>query len=222
MFSIERIRPITSKLPLLLTSILLFIAAGCAHQIVVSPNQAASTAAGERLPLDVGLYMSDAFRAYQHSENKMGDTWNYTNLGQASANQFRYGLEQRFRSVALLQSKTVNLANSAVVVIIEPEIAGFAFDIPFTKFQVYPATIRYKVSAVGRGGETLYSNIVNGVGDSSGSPGFDFAANPARSGTKAVEMGVNAALDDLVNSAAIKALLNAPPPAPGKPGPKNL
>ena len=206
----------------LLITGLLFIAAGCAHQIVVSPSQGAATSAGAKLPIDIGLYMSDAFRTYQHSEGKLGDTWNYTNLGQASANQFRYGLEKRFRSVALLQSKTVNLANSALTVIVEPEIASFSFDIPITKFQIYPATVRYKVSAVGVNGDVLYSNTVNGVGDTSGSPGFDFSANPARSATKAVEVGVNAALDDLVNSAAIKKMLQAPAQTPANPAVKNL
>ncbi len=185
----------------------LLLGSGCAHQVLVSPNPNASTATGSKLPLDVGLYLSDAFRNYQYSESKLGDTWQYTNLGQSSAQQIRAGLEQRFRSVVTMQSRNLAQVNPAPVVVIEPEIASFSFDIPFTKFQVYPATIRYKVTVLGAGGDTLYTNTVGGVGDTAGSPGFDFAANPARSATKAVEVGIDNLLNELVKSPAIQKML---------------
>ena len=203
-----------STLLRLLTVVMLLVSSGCAHQILVSPNPAASTATGEKLPLNVGLYMSDAFRNYQVSESRMGDSWQYTNLGQASAQQIRAGLEQRFQTVTLLQSRAISQANPQPVMVVEPEIQSFTFDIPITKFQVYPATIRFKVSVIGTSGEVIYSNTTSGVGDTSGSPGFDFAANPARSATKAVEVGINDLLNDLAKSPAVQKLLQAPKTSP--------
>ncbi len=190
--------------------LLLLISAGCAHQIVVMPSHGLLTSSSAKLPVDVGLYMADSFKNYQHSAGKMGDTWQYTNMGQASAALFRYGLEQRFRSVVVLPRRLTNLASAGVTIMVEPEISSFTFDLPLFKFQIYPATIRFKLSAVGANGEVFYSNVVSGVGDSNGSPGFDFAANPARSATKAIEVGVIAALDELVNSPGLRKLLASP------------
>lgn len=198
----------------LLMVVMLLVSSGCAHQILVSPNPATSTATGEKLPLNIGLYMSEAFRNYQMSESRMGDSWQYTNLGQASAQQIRAGLEQRFQSVTVLQSRAFPQVNPQVVAVVEPEIQSFTFDIPITKFQIYPATIRFKVSLIGAGGEVIYSNTTSGVGDTSGSPGFDFAANPARSATKAVEVGINDLLNEMAKSPAIQKLLQTPKTGP--------
>lgn len=188
-------------------SIAVILSSGCAHQVLVSPNPTASTFTATKIPVDVGLYLSDSFKGFQHSENKLGDTWNFTNLGQASAQQIRAGLEQRFRNVIMLQSKNATQINPQPTIIVEPEVSSYTFDIPLTKFQVYPATIRFKVTVMKAGGEVVYTNIVSGVGDTSGSPGFDFAANPARSGTKAIEVGINSLLDDMLKSAGVQKLI---------------
>jgi hypothetical protein len=96
-----------------------------------------------------------------------------------------------------------------VVAVVEPTIRNFTFDIPFTKLQVYPATIQYTITLRGPSGQTLYAATVDGVGDTEGSAGFDFSANPAQSATKAVEEGVKKAVDDLANSPAVQELAKA-------------
>jgi hypothetical protein len=183
--------------------------AGCTHEVMVSPNSAAVATNGNRVPLNIGLYGGD-IKTYVVSESKMGDTWEYNNLGRASFEMFRHALESRFQKVTILTSKPTPggaiAGGATVVATVEPTISNFSFDIPFTKLQVYPATIQYKITLMGPNGQTLYAATVDGVGDTEGSAGFDFAANPAQSATKAVEEGVRKAVDDLANSPAVQAL----------------
>jgi len=181
---------------------------GCSHNIPVTPSaQAIQT--GNKIPLEVALILSDQLKTYQHSENKFGDTWVYSNLGQASAEHYRNVLESRFQKVTLVGSTIDSVSGNgqSFAAILDPRIAGFTFDIPFTKFQVYPATIRYTMTAFSPNKEIIYTNTTNGVGDTQGSPGFDFAANPSKSATKAVEDGVRLSVEDLISSSTFKQLL---------------
>lgn len=181
--------------------------AGCAHQVPATPSLAAITVPAHKTPLSVGVYFSDAFTNFQYSESKWGDGWNFTNLGQASANQFRDALEKNYVTVVKLTSKPskAEAASKALDVMIAPEIQGYSFDIPLTKFQIYPATITYKINIYD--GDTLTASpVVYGVGDSSGNPGFDFSENPSRSASKAVEDGVNKAINALSSSPAVQVI----------------
>jgi hypothetical protein len=186
----------------------LLVAVGCAHSVVVAPKPPPERAAADRVPADVGLYLTREFTGYKVSESKMGDTWNYDNLGQASATQVRLGLAQIFRTVELVDerppfSKPQTRTLHAVV---EPGIDKFEFDIPFTKFQVYPAKIFYKITVYDPSGKVILVTTVEGIGDVKGSAGFDFAENPSKSASKAVEDGANKLLDALFASDEIKRL----------------
>ena len=180
---------------------------GCAHQVPATPSPAAIPTPAHKAPLSVGVYFSDAFANYQYSESKWGDGWNFTNLGQASVNQFRDALEKNYVTVVKLTSEPskAEAASKALDFMIAPEIQGYSFDIPFTKFQIYPATITYKIKIYE--GDTLSASpVVDGVGDSAGNPGFDFSENPSRSASKAIEDGVNKAMNALTSSPTVQAM----------------
>jgi hypothetical protein len=142
----------------------LALATGCAHVVNVVPSQA-SIAPAEKINADVALVLSDELKRYQHSESRMGDTWNYPNMGQASAEHFRNGLESRFRKVTVLSARPTGPAASPYAIVVEPRIVNFTFDIPLTKFQVYPATIRYGLAAYSSNGQEVYRRETSGVGD---------------------------------------------------------
>lgn len=180
---------------------------GCAHQIPATPNRAAIPQQANKLPFSVGVYFTSVIEGYQHSESKWGDTWNFTNLGQASTHQFRDALEEKFIKVVKLKSppNKQQAGESSLDFMLVPEIQAYSFDIPFTKFQVYPATITYKINIYE--GETLVASpVVNGVGDTTGSPGPNFAENPSRSASKAIEEGVNKAITAITDSPQFKSL----------------
>jgi len=181
--------------------------AGCAHQVPATPSTSAISVPAHKVPLTVGVYFSDAFLGFQHSESKWGDGWNFTNLGQASANQFRDALEKNYVTVVKLNSKPGKAESDAkgLDLMVAPEIQGYTFDIPFPNFQVYPAPITYKINIYA--GDTLSAApIVNGVGDTAGSPGFDFSTNPSNSASKAIEDGVNKALAVMAGTPVIQSL----------------
>ncbi len=190
-------------------AVFLMLSSGCAHQVLVAPRLADSLST-DKIKLDVGLHLSDAFKNYKVSESRGGDTWNYDNLGEASSVQLQLGLTQMFQNVELVL-ETPPFSNpklSPLSVVFEPTIERFDFDIPLTKFQVYPAKIYYKIIAYDSSGKIVLTRTVEGVGDTKGSPGFDFAANPAKSATKAVEEGCKRVLEAILSADEMKALIN--------------
>lgn len=191
----------------LLFGLMLLFGVGC-HNIRVSPKNPEKPGV-EKIPLDVGLYISDQFKNYKVSENRWGDQWNYTNLGEAGAAQFKLGLGLIFRTVEIVDEKPPFSKPKTVTLhaVIEPMIYKFIFDIPITKFQVYPAMIGYKITFYGMDGKVLFTKMVDGIGDTRGHPGFSFSENPTIAATKAVEDGINKALDAILASEEVKALV---------------
>lgn len=181
---------------------------GCAHTIIVSPKRPVKLTT-EEIPLSVGLYITNEFKNYKISESRMGDTWNYINLGEASSAQFQLAFEQTFRIVKVIGEKPPFLTPKTVVldVVIEPKIGSFYFDIPLTKFQVYPAKIRYHIIVYDINGEILLEKSVEGIGDTRGFATFSFEKWPSEAASKAIEDGVNKALETILNSEEIKVLI---------------
>lgn len=181
--------------------------AGCAHDVPATPDRLAIPIQTHKSPLSVGVYFSDALMNFQYSESKWGDGWNFNNLGQASAHQFRDALEESYATVVRLKSPPGKSEAEArgIDFMVAPSILNYSFDIPFAKFQVYPATITYKID-IYEGDKLHASSIVNGVGDTAGNIGPDFSANPSRSASKAIEDGVNKALAIMAGSPAVQAL----------------
>jgi hypothetical protein len=199
---------IRSFLKLGLAALVLAVASGCTHMVPAVPN-ASAIASGPKIPADVGLILSDDLKRFSVTENRMGDNWSYANLGQASAEHFRNYLESRFRKVTLVpEGSAASWSSQGLAAVFDPRIAGFTFDIPLLKFQTYPATIRYSVTVYAPGSpQAIYKANVSGVGDTAGSPGFDFAANPSKSASRAVEEGVKASVEDVLSNPGVKALI---------------
>jgi hypothetical protein len=186
----------------------LIFSAGCAHTVLVAPKPPEASLT-EKIPLDVGLYLTEGIKNYKVSESRKGDTWNYTNLGEASVTQFRLGLGQIFRTVELVDERPPFSKPKSIVLhaVIEPTIEKFEFGIPLTKFQVYPAKIYYNITVYDMSGKVILTKSIDGIGDTKGSPGFDFTENPSKSASKAIENGANKALESILASEEIKMLL---------------
>lgn len=169
----------------------IIFAGGCSHKVLVAPHQPAVEET-EKIPLNAGLYVSESFQDYTVSEYRMGDRWDYTNLGEASAIQFQLGLNNILRSVERVQETPPLMAerDTTIQVVVEPQIQDFSFDIPFTKFQVYPARINYRLKVYDRDGKVIFEEVIQGIGDTKGRPGYDFTENPARSASNAIVKGV--------------------------------
>lgn len=188
---------------LVITSILF----GCAHTVPVVPRPPEKTYA-RKIPLDAGLYLTEDFKKYKVSEYRMGDKWNYTNLGESSATMFRIGLSQIFRSVEMVDKKPPfpEPKPISIQVVVEPVIEKFEFDIPFTKFQTYPARIRYHITIFDVDGNRICERSVEGIGDVKGKPGYDFAENPSKAASRAVEDGVDKSLEAILGVQELKNL----------------
>jgi hypothetical protein len=197
---------------LFFAGVALALVTGCSHMVPAVPS-ASAISSGPKIQADVGLILSDDLKRFSVAESRMGDTWNFANLGQASAEHFRAYLESRFRRVTLVAENSTPASWSAqgLSAVIDPRVQGFTFDIPILKMQTYPATIRYSLSVYAPGSrQTVYKGNISGVGDTAGSPGFDFAANPSKSASRAVEEGVKASVEDMLANPGVKALLAKP------------
>jgi len=191
-----------------LASLTLPLSGGCAHTVLAFPKPP-QKATAQTVPLDIGLFLTEPFRNYAVSEFRKGDKWNYENLGATSTTQFRLELEQKFRTVEVVDERPPFTKPSARVLhaVVEPAIDRFDFEIPFTKFQIYPARMHYKITVYDMSGKVILTKSVEGIGDTQGSPGFDFAENPSRSASRAIEDGARKALETLLASEEIQPLL---------------
>jgi hypothetical protein len=178
---------------------------GCTHNITVSPRLPEKVYT-EKIPLDAGLYISGEFATYRVAENRLGDTWYYTNLGEKSAIVFQLGLSQIFRSLNKVDKHPPyeKQKTEDIQIVVEPAIDKFDFDIPFTKMQVYPASIHYHITIFDMEGGTIFSKTVEGVGDIRGRISYDYSANPSNAASRAVEDGVDKALEAILASEELK------------------
>jgi len=187
----------------------LFTGTGCTHLVTVKPEETGSNGK-EKLPFNVGLYVSEKTDSYAVSENKMGDTWNFHNLGKATVETFIKKLENNFTFVRIIKDKNTLFldSNKDLLIIIEPFILNYSFDIPMMKMQIYPSKIQFKMTVYTPDGYILFSTQIVAAGDMKGRLGFDFADNPSRAAAKAIQNGVDKAIDELYNDKNFIALIN--------------
>ena len=185
--------------------LLVIFSMGCTHTIIVVPKNP-QEAVEEKLPIDIGLYISDEFRNYRISQPRLGDTWNYTNLGEVSSVQFRLGLERIFRIVEMVEEKPpfTKPRKTVLCAAVEPTIDMFYFDIPPMNVQIYPARIYYSITVYDMKGRVKLTKCIEGIGDTRGTQGFSFTRNPSISASRAIEDGVNKALDAILTSLEVK------------------
>jgi len=205
---------------------LVFMLYGCSHSspfgrvpVSVTPKLVEKVYE-ERIPLNVGLYITDEFKNYQFplSGKTFGLTYDFYNLGSESAGVFEFGLGQMFDKVLLVDEKPPFSKPKTVIpgVVIEPKIDKFALEMPTLAFQTWISRIQYSITVYDPSGKAIWTKNVEGLGDTKGdyrqllSPPEtkeEITQNPSRSATKAVEDGTSKALEAIYSSQEIRGLL---------------
>lgn len=170
----------------LLGLLMAFALGACAHAIPLK-GTAELPAAAERMAARVGVYYSPEFRAYMHSGEKGGDTWNFP-LGQASVNIYDEAFAAVFAGTVPVDQLPPQPAGGPVLdAVIEPRIVGFNFNLPFIKTSTYSSQITYSYIFYSPDGARIASWTVTGFGAKRGQFGFDFARWPGESADLAMQ-----------------------------------
>jgi hypothetical protein len=116
------------------------MAAGC-HTVSVGPSFPSSPIP-EKVPLRVGLYISDALAKFEASRPIDPRV---SNVGQASATAFRWALEAVFQTVETVTERPpLSHATSLPLhLVVEPAIEAFDVEFPFLE---YRASITYHLT----------------------------------------------------------------------------
>lgn len=199
----------------IITVVALLISTGCVT--VIAEPRAFGVAPAEAVPLDVGLYLSDAFKGYRGAGSKWDGTQiRYPNLGEASAVQFQRNLDRTFRTITIVNERPPFTASrdSTLHAIIEPAIEYSEFEYPATAVGTYGATIYYKIIVYDMAGRVMVSRASRGHGQAK----IDFGSNLTNTlmpGGMWVPRGLNpyaAAVSTAIEAAAsnaLKALLDS-------------
>lgn len=158
---------------------------------------------GEKVPLNVGYYITEKFEKYNVVKRGFVN-WDYPNLGMASALQFKLALEQLCRRVETIDIPYMK--KEGLDVVIEPQIEKFYFYAPPFNWQIWRASITYKITLYDSNWNVLLTRFVEGIGDTKGHS-WIYAENASVAASKAIEQGVNKAIDTILTSEEIKTLL---------------
>ena len=191
----------------LFVTLLIVFYTGCSHTIIAAPRPPEKRIE-EKIPIHIGLYISKEFKNYKVSQPRLGDMWNYTNLGEVSSVQFKLGLERIFHVVEMVDEKPpfTKPRKTILYAVVEPTIDMFYFNIPPIDVQMYPARIYYHITVYDMNGRILLTQSIEGIGDTKGNQSFSFTKNPSTSASKAVEDGVNKAIEAILTMQEIKAM----------------
>lgn len=164
---------------------------------------------GEKAPLNVGHYITTKFEGYNVHKLGVFTIFYYPNLGEASATQFKLELEQHFRKVETIWEIYPYTKNKAkeLDVVIEPQIDKFYVYNPPSNWQVWRASITYKITVYDSNWNVLFTRFVEGIGDTKGRFWGPVSKNASAASSKAIEDGVQKAVDTILTSEEIKQLL---------------
>lgn len=159
--------------------------AACTINPPVTPQVTAERAA--KIDRVVGVYISNEMRATVWSENRSGDTYKFP-IGAASARSIEDAARRTFtRSLAVDGLPPLGAAGSGLDGVLEAQIEGFDFVIPFLKTSTYRAEITYRFTLHSPVGIPVASWVVTGEGARRGKVGFEFARWPGEAATLAIE-----------------------------------
>lgn len=137
----------------------------------------------DELPFAVGVYYSDEFRKYVHTEDRWGVEWK-VQLGQFHVRMGDKLFDAAFRDSVTVKSPTDVPADRQVRAVIEPRIEQYSFITPRdTGAKYYAVTIRYRLNVYAPDGQLADSLTFTGYG-SSPSSGVT-STNPMILATKA-------------------------------------
>ncbi|KRT64799.1 MAG: hypothetical protein XU13_C0156G0001 [Candidatus Rokubacteria bacterium CSP1-6] len=162
----------------------------CAHAIPLQATLERPPTV-RQVPLAVGVFYSQEFRDYMHSNWRGGDRWDFP-LGQASVKLFGQALPILFESVVPVSGRSpLPEGGAKLAAVIEPKIEAFDFSLPFLKTGTYTAEISYRVTLHSPEGLALASWTVKGIGAKPGQAGFEFARWPGEAADLAMQDAAN-------------------------------
>jgi hypothetical protein len=137
----------------------------------------------DELPFTVGVYYSDEFRKYVHTEDRWGVEWK-VQLGQFHVRMGDKLFDAAFRDTVSVKSPTEAPSDGQLRAIVEPRIEQYSFITPRdTGAKYYAVTIRYRLNVYAPDGRLADSLTFTGYG-SSPSSGVT-STNPMILATKA-------------------------------------
>ncbi len=92
-------------------------------------------------------------------------------------------------------------------VVIELQIDKFYFYNPPFNWQVWRASITYKITLYDSNWNVLFTRFIEGIGDTKGHFWVPVSENASNAASKAIEEGVKKAIDIILTSEEIKTLL---------------
>ena len=118
-----------------------------------------------QLPVDVGVYYSETFKAFQHEERVPEDgTWKIA-IGEQNVNFFRRLLPAMFDSVTEVDSP--DSSGDRFDGLIVPKIVKYGFLTPTVSgLNFFSASIHYEITILGAGGEKVGAWTIVGYGKS--------------------------------------------------------
>src|SRR3989304_2646163 len=135
----------------------------CAHAIPLQATLERPPTV-RQVPLAVGVFYSQEFRDYMHSNWRGGDRWDFP-LGQASVKLFGQALPILFESVVPVSGRSpLPEGGAKLAAVIEPKIEAFDFSLPSLQTGTYTAEISYRVTLHSPEDLALASWTVKGIG----------------------------------------------------------
>ena len=181
------------------------LVSACSHQIPMSPTVDVSR---DKVPRDIGLYLSDEFTQEVWSEGRYGDTWNFP-LGAASAKAVPQAVEQAFQKMVMVRGLPPYAGTPpAVDAVLAPRIEDFTFDIPLLKTSTYSAEIAYRFTLYDLKGAPVASWRVEGYGARKGELGFEFAKWPGLAANMAIEDAMRRFVEEIEVEPEVSRWLN--------------
>lgn len=177
--------------------ILAVVLAGC-HTVPVGESISLPSVRSE-VPLNVGLYLSNEFRNYQHVQYSTGDQWFFP-IGRVSADQINASFEIVFDDVALLRSEpSTGQASDEMAFAITPHLDNFRVVIPSgaESETIYRANIAYRFDFAWPDGEPFFSWRVAGKGQLSKTFG-EMAVNAEAQAAEVTDNSIESAMNELV------------------------
>jgi len=194
----------------------LFFHPGCLGslnvRVTVTPSLTEKTYP-DKMPLTVGLYLSEEFKNYRYTDSTktLGTTYDFWNLGRESGGMFEVGLSRIFEKVVIVDRRPPFPQPPSVPLraVVEPRIEGLDFKVPAVVVQNWSARIRYRILVYDLGGKVVWEKAITGSGEVPGSytrTVEELGTNPAKPATAAIVGATDRMLEAFLASEEIKAL----------------
>ena len=202
---------------LALASTLPFFLAGCLGpsmnvRVTVTPTLIDKTYP-DRMPVNIGLYVSEEFRNYRYTDSTktLGTTYDFWNVGSESSGMFETGLSQIFQKVVAVDQKPPFSKAQPVPLraVVEPKIEGLAFKVPAVVVQNWSTKIQYKIVVYNLEGKVIWQKAITGVGEVPGSytrTMEELGTNPAKPATAAIIDATDKLIEAILASEEMKGL----------------